>query len=1081
MKSELLRLVEMIHKRSFHSLFIMLIFLTGLTSFEGMSQAQKTISGTITSSDGNEGLPGVNIIVKGTTTGTITDVDGNYTVNVPADAEALVFSSVGYVTQEVAIGEQSRISLVMDADITALDEIVVVGYGTQQKVNLTGAVGVAKGEVLQDRPIANVGEGLQGVVPNLNIDIRNGDPADTRTEFNIRGFNSINGGQPLILIDGVPGNINRINPNDIEEISVLKDAAASAIYGARAAFGVVLVTTKKGKKGDKIDVSFGAEFAMAKPIMFIDPITDPYEYVKARDLATYRTNGAGFDQDYIDGTRAWSEASPDQRDDLAWGVYNGSLRFYGYNGYQEQLLTDFAPQQRYNMSVSGSTDKSNFYASFGYLNKDGYLKNDDKNENFKRYNALLKGEFKINEWLAMDSRALITTEVSDKPHFYNWDVNINTTARVNPLNPLTFPDLPFYQTPGDRADYEQYIGTHFQSVNFLPYLEQGGRDTFTKNDIFLTQGVTLTPIEGLRIRGDFTANFFYHDDQDVRSKVNVLENTDLNALNLVEGFSNPDYINNYSENDQYFVFNAYADYTKELNGGHYLKGMVGFNQEWGYFNFIRARAFSIITPSVPNLNATTGNQETYGGRRQVALRGAFYRFNYAYKDRYLLEFNGRYDGTSRFPEDDRFGFFPSVSVGWRMSNEGFMSGTSGWLDNLKLRASWGQLGNQLLGNQELINQDFYPYIPTMGSATSPYMMSAGSRTPYVSAAGLVSPTLTWETVETLNFGLDFTMFDSRLDVSFDMYRRDTKDMLTSVELPSILGTSAPESNGADLRTKGWELAATWQNRVNNDLNYSVTLALADNVSEITKYDNPTGSIDEYYVGYTIGDRWGYETQGIFQTEDEVASAADQSQVPGGANWRPGDIRYADLDGDGAITQGDRTLDNPGDLRIIANEEPRYTFGITGATQWKGFELIVFFQGVLKREYWPPNGNWVAFYPFNAGHVEWYYVTDTWSETNRDAYFPHPHISTNTKQNVQPQTRYVQDASYIRLKNLTLAYNLPTSLIQRIGLENARVYFAGANLWEATKMRKPLDPEVRPTLTQEYYKQRTYALGINLTF
>ncbi len=1079
---KLIRLLQVARIAPFCGVLFMLAF---FSLHDGIAQANRTISGTVTSTDETGGLPGVNVLVKGTTTGTVTDVDGNYRLTVPTGEDVLVFSSVGYITREVAIGNQTEINLEMESDVTALDEIVVVGYGTQQKVNMTGAVGVAKGEVLEDRPIVNVGEGLQGVVPNLNIDIRNGNPADTRTDFNIRGFNSINGGQPLILIDGVPGNINRLNPNDIENISVLKDAAASAIYGARAAFGVILVTTKKGKAGDKINVSFNAEFAASKPIMFIDPITDPYEYVKARDLATYRTNGNGFDQDYIDGTRAWSEASPDQRDALAWGVVGTSLRFYGYNNYQDQILTDLAPQQKYDMSVSGGSDKANYYVSFGHLNKDGYLKNSDKNQNFKRYNALLKGEFKVNDWLGLDSRALITTERNDEPHFYNWDVNINTVARVNPLNPITFPDLDSYLTPGDRADYEEYIGMHFQSVNFLPYLEQGGRDTFTKNDIFLTQGITLTPIKGLRIRSDFTANFFYWDDQNVRSKVNVLENGDLSALNIVEGFSNPDYIENFSRNDQYFVFNAYADYTLDLDGGHYLKGMVGYNQEWGVYNWIGAQAYSLITPQITNLNATVGSQQTYGGKREIALRGAFYRFNYAYKDRYLVELNGRYDGTSRFPEDDRFGFFPSFSVGWRMSNEAFMSGTSGWLDNLKLRASWGQLGNQLLqnaaGDSELADQDFYPYIPTMGSYSSPYMFSAGSRSPAVSAAGLVSPTLTWETVETLNFGLDFTLLDSRLDVSFDIYRRDTKDMLTSVALPSILGTDAPEANAADLRTKGWELAATWQNRINEDWNYSVTLALADNQSEITKYDNPTGSIDEYYVGYKIGDLWGYETQGIFQTEDEVASAADQSAVPDGANWRPGDIRYADLNGDNAITQGDRTLSNPGDLRVIANEQPRYTFGLTGATQWKGFSLSVFFQGVLKRQYWPPNGNWVAFYPFNAGHVEWYYVTDTWSEENRNAYFPAPHISTNTKQNVHEQTRYVQDASYIRLKNLTLAYNLPTSLIDRIGLENVRVYFAGMNLWEATKMRKPLDPEVRPTLEQEYYKQRSYALGLNLTF
>ncbi|MCG8306480.1 MAG: TonB-dependent receptor [Cytophagales bacterium] len=1037
----------------------------------------RTVTGTVLSSEDNSALPGVNVIVKGTSTGTVTNIDGNYSLNVPEDGTSLVFSSVGFVTQEVAIGTQTVIDLTLAADVTALEEIVVVGYGTQQKVNLTGAVGVAKGEVLESRPIVNVGNGLQGVIPNLNITIRNGDPADARTDFNIRGYESINGGNPLILVDGVPMDINRLNPNDIENISVLKDAAASAVYGARAAFGVILVETKKGKQGDKINLSFNAEFAAAKPIMFIDPITDPYQYVLARDLATYRTNGNGFDQDYLDGTKRWSENPTEEN---AWGVYNGQLRFYGYNEYQDKIITDFAPQQKYDFNISGATDKASYYVSFGYLSKDGYLKNKDKNEKFTRYNILTKGDFEINKWLRMDSRAMASIEDSDKPHFYNWDVNINTTARVNPINPLTFPDLPYYQTPGDREEYEQYIGMHFQSVNFLPYLEQGGRDTFTRNNLILTQGVTLNPLKGLNIRGEFSANFTNINDQDVRSKVNVIENQDLNALNIVEGFSNPDYINNRSDNDQYYVFNTYADYTIDNDNGHFLKAMVGFNQEWGRFQYIRSRAFSLITPQIADLNATTGNQETYGGKEEVALRGVFYRVNYIFKDRYLLEANGRYDGTSRFPEDDRFGFFPSFSVGWRISNESFMSGTANWLDNLKIRASFGTLGNQLLFDEDN-NPIYYPYIPTMGSGTSPYMMSGGSRTPFVSPAGLVSPSLTWETVVTRNIGLDFTMLNSRLDVSFDVYTRDTKDMLTDVTYPEILGTSAPQANAADLRTSGWELAATWKDRINTDWNYGVTLAFSDNVSEITKYDNPTGSIDEYYVGYRIGDRWGYETYGIFQTEEEVLNAPDQSEVPDGANWRPGDIRYADLDGDNAITQGERTLEDHGDLKIIANEEPRYNFGLNGNLGWKGLTLNLFFQGTLKYQYWPPNNNWVAFYPFNAGHVEWYYVTDTWSEDNRGAYFPHPHISTNTKQNVQPQSRYVQNAAYIRLKNLTLAYTLPPEISRKIGMVSTRIYFAGENLWEATKMRKPLDPEVRPTLTQEYYKQRIYSLGLNITF
>lgn len=1040
------------------------------------------VSGKVTDETGQI-LPGVNVVEKGTTNGTTTDIQGRFSLNVQGEASVLVFSFIGYATQEVTVGNRTDFSINLLEDVQALQEVVVVGYGTQEKVNLTGAVGVTSGEALKNRPIANVGEGLQGVVPNLNVNIRNGDPAQP-IDFNVRGFESINGGQPLVLVDGVPMDLNRVNPNDIESVSVLKDASAAAVYGARAAFGVILVTTKKGQ-GEKINISFGSEYTLAKPIFLIDPVTDPYQFVLARNAANMRTSGAAsYDQDYIDGTKRWSENPTFEN---AWGVYNGSLRHYGYNNYVDQLITDFAPQQKYDMSISGATERSSFYVSFGHLNKDGYLKNKEKNENFKRYNVLMKGEFKINDWFSADSRALVTTEKSDKPHFYNWDVNINTSARVNPIQPITFPDLPYYLTPGDRDQFAQFIGMHFGSVNFIPYLEQGGRNVWTRNDIVLTQGATIKPLKGLNIRGEFSANIRNRNEQDAASKIEVIANQDLaGGIKIDNGFSGNDWIENQVNNDQYYVLNAYADYTIDQNADHFFKAMVGFNQEWGRFEVVRARASSLITPSIPDINATTGTQETYGGKEHTALRGVFYRVNYIFKDRYLVEANGRYDGTSRFPTDDRFGFFPSFSVGWRISNESFMAGTNSWLDNLKLRASYGELGNQLLFEPNGTTPIYYPYIPTMASGNSGYMMASGQRIPYVLPAGLVSPTLTWETVATTNFGLDFSVLGNKLDVSFDMYTRDTKDMLTDVVYPEILGTSAPKQNAADLRTRGWELAATWQNRIDENWNYSITLAFSDNKAKITKYDNPTGVLPdpgsnntEYYVGQTIGERWGFVTQGIFQSQDEVDQAADQAAL--GSNWRPGDIRYADLNGDGEITRGDNTLDNPGDQKIIAYESPRGNFGVTTNVGWKNFSLSIFFQGLLKYDYWPPNGNWNAFYPYNAGHVEWYYITDTWSETNRDAYFPAAHTSYNTKQNVQPQSRYVQNGAYARLKNLTLAYNLPSAIAGKIGLGSAQFYFAGMNMWEYTKMRKPLDPEVRPTLTQEYYKQRSYALGLRISF
>ncbi|PHN04488.1 SusC/RagA family TonB-linked outer membrane protein [Flavilitoribacter nigricans] len=1034
-----------------------------------------TVNGTVLSDEGDP-LIGVTVLVKGTSVGTVTDFDGNYSIDLDDGNGTLVFSYTGYTSQEVAVNGRTTIDITMEVDIASLEEVVVVGYGSQKKVNLTGAVSSVTSEALENRPIPSVGQGLQGLIPNLNVSIRNGDPTRS-ADFNIRGFESINGGSPLILVDGVPMALERINPNDIASVNVLKDASAAAVYGARAAFGVILVETKKGKSG-KVNIQLSSELSAAKPIFNMDPVTDPYQFVLARNRANIRTNGApSYADDYVAGVKAFSEGTGPE-----WAVVDGVLQYYGYNDYQNRLMTDYAPQQRHDLSISGATDKSSFYVSFGALNKDGYLRHEN-NENFKRYNVLMKADFQVNDWLSLDEKIVFNAQKSDKPHFYNWDVNINTVARVSPILPIEFPDLEYYLTPGDRGDYEQYIGMHFASLNFFPYLEQGGRQTFTNNDLWLTQGVTLTPLKGLRIRGEFSYNSYHRDYQDVASKIDVIENRDLIAgINIGNGFSGNDWIDNRSNYNQYNVLNTYAEYTFDQATDHYFRAMVGFNQEWGRNTFIRSQANTLITPLVTDLNATTGNQQTFGSKSHVALRGAFYRLNYIFKDKYLIEANGRYDGTSRFPKDDRFGFFPSVSVGWRISEEPFLESARGWLDNLKVRASYGTLGNQLLGS------NYYPYVSTMGIGTSPYMMSAGSRTPYVSAAGLVSPTLTWESVTSRNIGLDFTILNSRLDASFDIYTRETKDMLTDVEYPSILGTAAPQANAADLRTDGWEASLTWRDKIGSDLNYRVTLALSDWQSEITKYDNPTGALSEYYVGQKIGEIWGYETVGIFQTEAEVAESADQSRI--GSNWRPGDIRYADLNGDGEISPGNNTLGDPGDRKIIGNATPRYSFGVNLDLNYKAFSLTTFFQGIGKRDYWPASGNWVPFFPFNAGHVENYFITDTWTEDNRDAYFPAAHISTNTKQNLQTQSRYLQQASYIRLKNLTLSYRLPTAALQSIGLGSAQIYVAGMNLWEASGMRKPLDPEQIHTNVlsgqnfngaQEYPLQRIYSFGINVGF
>jgi TonB-linked SusC/RagA family outer membrane protein len=1053
---------------------LMLCFFFVAVSFG--AYAQKTVTGKVID-EGGLPLPGVSVILKGTTTGTVTGIDGDFSLANVSNNATLVFSFVGMTPQEVLVGTQTTINISMVAEAIGLEEVVAIGYGTQKKANLTGSVAMATAERLENRPIVSTGQGMQGVIPNLNITFQNGDPTSS-ANFNVRGFESINGGSPLILVDGVPMDLERLNPGDIASVTVLKDAAAGAIYGARAAFGVILVETKKGKSG-KISLTLSTEQSLSKPIYLIDPVEDPYVFVTEWNKANVRTSGAvSYDDNYVEGTKKWSENPTDEN---AWGIYNGNLRFYGFNDYHNMIITDFAPQQKYDMNISGSTEKASYYVSFGYLNKDGYIKLKDKNEKYERYNILMKADFKINDWLTLEEKIVFNSQVSDKPHFYNWDVNINTSARKKPIEPVYFPDLPYYLTPGDRDKFAPYIGMGFGSVSWIPYLEQGGRETFTTNDTWFTQGVNITPLKGLLIRGDFSYRTYWREQQDVQSKVNVIRTQNLNETTLVDnGFSGDDFIWNQMNRSQYYALNTYAEYTVDQLKDHYIRAMVGFNQEWGMNMVFRATARQLVTPLVTDLNATVGPQQTSGGKNHLSLRGVFYRVNYSFRDKYLLESNGRYDGTSRFPTDSRFGFFPSVSLGWRLSNENFMDGTRGWLDNLKLRASYGELGNQQLNS-------YYPYIATLGIGQSSYIMTGSNRTPYVAPAGLVSDNLTWETVVSRNLGLDFTMLNQRLDASFDIYTRDTKDMLMRVTYPEILGTTAPMSNAADLRTKGWELSLTWHDKIGQDWRYGINLALSDNVAEITKYDNPTGALNEHYVGKRMGEIWGYVTEGIFQTDDEVKAHADQANL--GANWRAGDIKYKDLNGDGKINPGKNTLADPGDQQIVGYSHPRYAFGINPDVSYKNWSLDLFFQGLF-RDYLPENGNWKAFYPYNAGHMEKYFITESWSPENPDAYFAAPTIGTNTKKNIHPQSRYVQNGAYIRLKNLTLNYNLPQSLIGKIGLSNASVYFAGMNLWEYTKMHKPIDPEVefnentgqeRNDLTQEYYFQRTISLGVKVSF
>ncbi len=1029
--------------------------------FPWAQQQPAQINGKVTDTN-RQPLPGVTVIEKGTTNGTVTNVNGEYSLSNISPNAVLQFSFVGMKTQEIPVENKTTINIMMEEEAIGIEEVVAIGYGTQKKVNLTGAINTISSDVLEKRPLTSTGEGLQGVIPNLNITFNDGDPSSNGIDFNIRGFESINGGSPLILVDGTPMDIQNINPNDIKSITTLKDASAAAIYGARAAFGVILVTTKEGTATGKVSIQYSYELSVSKPIMDVDLIDNSYDYVFYKNLARRNAgNAPAFTDEYIAKVKAYYE---NPNDNPQYGFVNGQFEFYGYNDYRKLMLRNLTPSQKHNLNISGKSDKAKYYVSFGYLNKEGVIKYG--NDEFERFNILMKADETVTDWLSLDQKIAFNRLQSDKPHIYKSDSNgLNGIVFTKPNTPIKFPRT---------EEYPEYEGMYFD--NIIGYFEKGGRDQYVYNDLWLTTGLNLKPGKNFNIRSEFSYNIKHDVIENVASKIQFVNQNLSTDQDLTYSITGSDWIDDNSGYSQYYVFNTYGEYELDNDGDHYVKAMIGFNQEWSLYKSHSSRGYNLITPEIPAVALTLGQQQIGGVKNQLALRGAFYRLNYIYKDKYLVEFNGRYDGTSRFPENDRFGFFPSISAGWRISNESFMDGTSQWLDNLKIRGSYGELGNQLTTDQNG-SPTYYPYISSMSVGLANFVMD-NSRIQVVNAPNLVSPSLTWETVATTNFGVDATLFNQHLDASFDWYTRSTKDMLMDVTYPHILGTEAPDINAADLKTNGWELSLTWRDKLSGDFSYDVRLSLWDSQSEITRYDNPTGSLDEYYVGQSIGEIWGYETSGFFQSEEEVASSPDQSYL--GNNWAPGDIRYTDLDGDEAINRGENRLEDHGDLKVIGNTTPRYSYGITLNTNYKNWSLGLFFQGIGKKDYYPDINTNGWFWPFDVNaNYQKHHITESWTEDNRNSYFYRP--TDDAQKNKAPQTHFLQNASYIRLKNISLSYTVPHEIIQKVGLTQGVVYISGQNLWEYSKIHRPLDPEAINSSQILYPFQRTFSVGVNLVF
>ena len=1020
-------------------------------------QQDNACTGVVVDQNG-ETVIGASVVVKGTTNGTITGLDGDFSIPNVKKGDVIVVSYVGYMNSEI-IWEGKPLKIALKEDSKTLDEVVVVGYATCQKANLTGAVSAVDDKVLADRPIVNLGQGLQGTIPNLNI-TTSGQPGKG-SSFNVRGETSINGGSPLVLVDGVQMDPNLINPQDVASVSVLKDAASASIYGARAAYGVILITTKSGRKNMPTQVSFDAS------VSFNSPTTRPeymnsMEYAHWMNAANNTTSGRDLlSQEEMEHIEAYFYDPVNNlpvfvaKDPSSWQYGNCQAGKYAYCGntdWMKEMYKKTYPVQKYNVNINGGSDKATYYTSVGYMDQGSLMRYGD--EGFRKFNMVNNINYDINNWMHVSMKtSYIRTELDglaqDAVHGESWIGN-----DTQPLMPVKHPD-------GNWSGQGNY-------TNFAAVLDEMGSRKTTKNDFWNTLALKLTPLKGLTINMDYTFNYYAEHGKVHRKTFNEY-GIDGKFLQVFQ-HSRPSGVSESQANDTYNAFNLFGDYELTL-GKHYFKVMAGYNQETKHTRGFSASRDELISNDLPSMNAATGEKYVGNSDDSWATRSGFFRVNYSFADRYLLEVNGRYDLSSKFPKDDRSVFSPSFSLGWKLSEESwFKQTTNGFFDELKIRASYGSLANQALDN------GWYAYLSNYGTGTLGYIMG-GKQPQYVLPGGLVSNTVTWEKVTQWDLGLDFVILQNRLKGTFDYYQRKTTDMLGPGRiLPNILGMSEPLENAADMVTRGWELALTWNDQLDNGLHYSVGFNLSDTRAEITKYDNPTKSLSSpYYEGQIVGDIWGYESS-LFQSADEIASAPDQSKLDGGISKVPGDIRFMDIDGNGVVDYGENTVDKPGDMKIIGNNKARYRYGFNISADWKGFDLGIFFQGVGKRDLMLP-------YTFKWQYGSMWQVptavgNDYWREDNAGGWLPVARFN-GSQALGQNQTRYLLDASYLRLKSLSFGYTLPVSLTKQWGIQKCRVYFTGENLLTFKHTPEGFDPELDDPY--KYPQQKSLALGLNVVF
>lgn len=1094
-----------------------------------MYAQNRELSGTVLDNQ-QQPVIGAAVMVAGNPgIGAVTDSEGEFILKVPGGEVVLEVTCLGYTAKTVTVpATLSKVSVTLEEDNMLLEETVVVGYGTQKKVNLTGAISVVDDKQLSGRSSHNMVNMLQGMVPGLNVTTQSGNPGSTG-KMNIRGFTSINNpdASPIVLIDGAIGDLEDVNSNDVESISVIKDASAAAVYGARAAYGVILVTTKKGSSDDgKAKIRYSGRIGWEEPTTSTDYESRGYWSVYTLDLF-WKTQAAGTpytgytEHDMMELlARVNDKTENPERPWVVKEIRNGREQwvYYCNTDWYHEMFNDRHPVQQHNISISGGSKNIKYFISGGYDRQTGIMK--PTPDVFQKYNLRAKIDAKLNRIMTISNNF----SFYDSDYSYIGVGDIQDVFRNLRHNPASFPLF----NPDGTGLYNNplIIGGNYNVANGRQIVFQMGKHKNSEKKFSManTTQLVIAPIEEFNITADFTYRKVRRDE--MHRSVNIPYGIRPGVTSAYTTGAGLNELEEQSQNYTYLSGNVFATYADTFNDAHNLKVMAGFNAETYNYKNITAvgqnlsddylNDLSLVTPDESGATITS----VTGGQSQYALMGFFGRVNYDYKGRYLLEFAGRYDGSSRFAAGHRWGFFPSGSAGWRISEEPFFAPAKNVFSNLKLRASIGSLGNQ--------NVDNYAYMRTIAIKTfSGYTFGEGSnRAQYADLSAPNSSSLTWETTYQYNVGLDAAMLNNRLEFTAEAYIRDTKNMLVQGNaLPSVYGAAAPKENSADLRTRGYELSIGWRDAfvlAGQQFNYFARASLSDYDSYITRYDNnPDKRLTDYYVGQRIGDVWGFVVDGLFQTDEEAQYYQNNvcdaltyigtSRMQGG--FLAGDLRYVDLDnkqegpnGINVITLGDNTADSPGDRKILGNSLPSLQYGFNFGFDWMGIDMSIFFQGVGNHYFYPPGMNiafWGSYsYAYYTAFMPTDFIQTVWSEDNKDAYFPRPRVYSSTGGELAPvNSRYLQNIRYLRLKNLTVGYTLPERWTKAIHVDKIRFYFSGENLayWSPLKRyTKYLDPEsayrrvTDKTSTGMYTNsdakdavaypwQKTIMFGVDITF